>query len=323
MNPFALAAQYGVIPVINVPGEEFAQPLAEALTQGGLPLIEVTLRNEHSLGALKRIKQSMPEMTVGAGTVLSISQVDQALEAGADFIVAPGMNPKVVEYCLKKDVPVLPGCVTATEIEAGMSLGLNLFKFFPSEQLGGIKTMKELSGPYRNVQFIATSGISLQNLPDYMSCPSVAAVGGSFMAPSSLGEVKDWDGIIQRCRQVVRASHGFHIVHVGLNGANAQEGEERAKRFAEIFDLPYRPGGKSDFAGTMLESGKTKFPGEKGHIAVGTYSVERGAAYLQAKNVTLRDDWSKTDLQGRMVSVYLEEEIGGFAIHLLRSSEVK
>jgi len=323
MNPFTLAAQYGVIPVINIPGEEFAQPLAEALTQGGLPLIEVTLRNEHSLGALKRIKQSMPGMTAGAGTVLSIAQVDQALEAGADFIVTPGMNPKVVEYCLKKNIPVLPGCVTPTEIEAGMSLGLSLFKFFPSEQLGGVRTIEELSGPYRNVRFIPTSGINLQNLPAYMSCPSVAAVGGSLMAPSPLVQAKDWDGIVQRCKQVVRASHGFHIVHVGLNGANAQEGEERAKRFAEIFDLPYLPGGKSDFAGTMLESGKTKFPGTNGHIAVGTYNVERAAAYLQAKNIALREDWRKVDSQGRLVSVYLEEEIGGFAIHLLRNSEVK
>jgi len=323
MDPFTLAAQYGVIPVINIPGEEFAQPLAEALTQGGLPLIEVTLRNEHSLGALKRMKQSMPGMTAGAGTVLSISQVDQALEAGADFIVTPGMNPKVVEYCLKKNIPVLPGCVTPTEIEAGMSLGLSLFKFFPSEQLGGVRTIEELSGPYRNVRFIPTSGINLQNLPAYMSCPSVAAVGGSLMAPSPLVQAKDWDGIVQRCKQVVRASHGFHIVHVGLNGANAQEGEERAKRFAEIFDLPYLPGGKSDFAGTMLESGKTKFPGTNGHIAVGTYNVERAAAYLQAKNIALREDWRKVDSQGRLVSVYLEEEIGGFAIHLLRNSEVK
>jgi len=323
MDPFTLAAQYGVIPVINIPGEEFAQPLAEALTQGGLPLIEVTLRNEHSLGPLKRIKQSMPGMTAGAGTVLSISQVDQALEAGADFIVTPGMNPKVVEYCLKKNIPVLPGCVTPTEIEAGMSLGLSLFKFFPSEQLGGVRTIEELSGPYRNVRFIPTSGINLQNLPAYMSCPSVAAVGGSLMAPSPLVQAKDWDGIVQRCKQVVRASHGFHIVHVGLNGANAQEGEERAKRFAEIFDLPYLPGGKSDFAGTMLESGKTKFPGTNGHIAVGTYNVERAAAYLQAKNIALREDWRKVDSQGRLVSVYLEEEIGGFAIHLLRNSEVK
>lgn len=320
MDSFEIAAQYGIVPVINIPREELAVPLAQALTEGGLPLIEVTMRNPNSLAALRRIKREMPSMLAGAGTILTTQQVDEALDAGADFAVAPGFSPEVVEYCQKKGLPILPGCVTASEIEAGRRMGLRLFKFFPSEQLGGVKTIKELCGPYRDIQFVPTSGINLQNLPAYMCCEGVAAVGGSFMAPAALVAAEDWAGITALCRTAVNTALGFHLKHVGLNAGDEEKGAAIARRFAEIFGMPYLPGNRSDFAGTVLESCKVQFPGEKGHIAIGTYSVERAVAYLQRKNVPIRQEFLNVDPQGRMIAAYLEEEIGGFAVHLLRSN---
>lgn len=319
-NAFDKAALFGVVPVINIPEENLAEPLAKALIDGGLPLIEVTLRNESALRSLERIKKAFPEMCAGAGTVISVNQVDAALAVGADFIVTPGLNSDIVSYCQCKDIPVLPGCVTATEIEAGIALGLSLFKFFPAEKMGGLSTIKELCGPYRNIKFIPTSGMSFKNLSEYMACDKIAAVGGSFMAPAALVGAQDWEGITALCREAVRTVHGFHLAHIGINGTSGEEGAKRAQRFAEIFDLPYKAGGRSDFAGTILESGKMKFPGEKGHIAIGTHSVERAIAYLEGKGIKMREEFLNVNEQGVIIAAYLEEELNGFAIHLLRKS---
>lgn len=307
----------GIVPVIAIPDVESACPLAMALERGGIPLMEVTFRNAHAAACILAVKKRYPDMIVGAGTILATEQVDAALAAGADFIVAPGLNPEVVEYCGKKETLILPGCVTPTEIEAGRKLGLRLFKFFPSEQHGGVKTVAELCGPYRDVKFIPTSGITLQNLPDYMACDKVAAVGGSFMAPASFVAAGEWEKITERCKLAVRTALNFRLIHVGVNGTR-DEGEARAKRFAEIFDLPCRQGGRSDFAGDIFESGKIRFPGENGHIAIGTPSLERAAAFLKKRGVAFREEFKLTDENGRLVALYLEEEIGGFAIHLLR-----
>lgn len=315
---FRTIEEYGIIPVINIPKPELAKPLAKALEKAGLPIIEVTMRNDSATESLSQIKKNCPGVLVGAGTVLSIELAKQVMEAGADFIVTPGLNQNVVEFCLKQGVEVFPGCATPTEIEAGLSMSLNRFKFFPAEQLGGLKTIRELCGPYRSIKFIATSGINLNNLEDYLSCECIAAVGGSFMAPAELVMAEKFEEITALCRSAVRKSLGFHIMHVGINGKDADEGSQRARRFADIFDLPYKRGHKSDFAGTILESGNMKFPGELGHIAIGTNSVERAKTYLQRKGVSFREEFKKVDEQGKMVAVYLEEEIGGFAVHLLR-----
>lgn len=217
-NCFDAIAEVGIVPVINIPRPELAVPLAKALRAGGIPILEVTLRNDTALESLRRIKAEDPAMLVGAGTVLTCAQVDDALAAGADYIVTPGFNPRVVAHCQAAGVPVLPGCVTPTEIEAGREAGLRLFKFFPSEQLGGVKTIRELCGPYRDVRFVPTSGITLANMPTYLSCDCVAAVGGSCMAPAALVRAGEWTGITALCREAVRASLGFQIMHVGING---------------------------------------------------------------------------------------------------------
>ena len=318
MTVLERASLNGIMPVINIPKPELAVSLADALAAGGLPQIEVTLRNETALDSIRIIKAQRPDFVCGAGTVLSVSQAEDALAAGADFIVTPGFNPKVVEYCLSRGAEILPGCVTPAEIEAGMALGLSTFKFFPSESLGGVKTIRELCGPYRSVRFVPTSGITMENMPSYLSFRGVACVGGSFMAPASMVAAEEFDAITARCREAVRRSLGFAIRHVGINCKSAEEGERLARRFAFIFDFPYLPGERSDFSGTAAEFCKDAFPGSKGHVAISTLSVERAAHYLEKKGVALREDFRHFGKDGKPDSIYLAEEFAGFAVHFMQ-----
>ncbi len=203
MTAFEKVREIGVIPVIKIPGVEYAVPLAETLKNAGIPLIEVTMRNECALDCIREIKRAFPEMLVAAGTTVRAEQVLKAKQAGADMCVAPGLNEEVVRAAMEQDLPILPGCVTATEIEQGMKLGLSTFKFFPAELMGGVKTIKELTGPYYNIEFIPTSGINFETMSGYLANPKVAAVGGSFMAPAAKVLARDWEGISRLCRRAL------------------------------------------------------------------------------------------------------------------------
>ncbi|WP_330698007.1 bifunctional 4-hydroxy-2-oxoglutarate aldolase/2-dehydro-3-deoxy-phosphogluconate aldolase [Anaerotignum sp.] len=195
-------SKIGVVPVIKLERpEEDALPLAKALSEGGLPVAEITFRAEGADKAIKLMRDNYPDMIVGAGTVLYKEQVDRALAAGAQFIVSPGFNPKIVAYCIEKNVPIFPGCVTPTEIEAAHDLGLTTFKFFPAQQYGGLATIKALSGPYHQFMFMPTGGISLDNLKEYLSFKNICAVGGSFMVTDKLINGKEWDEITTICRK--------------------------------------------------------------------------------------------------------------------------
>lgn len=203
LTAFEKVRQIGIIPVIKIPGVEYAVPLARTLKEAGLPLIEVTMRNECALDCIREIKRAFPDMLVAAGTTVRPEQVSEAKEAGADMCVAPGLNEAVVHAALQQGMPILPGCVTATEIEQGLKLGLTTFKFFPAELMGGVKTIKELTGPYYNIEFIPTSGINFETMTGYLANPKVAAVGGSFMAPAAKVLAKDWEGISQLCHKAL------------------------------------------------------------------------------------------------------------------------
>lgn len=316
MTVFEKMKKIGIVPVIKIPSVEHAVPLAETLIKAGIPQIEVTLRNECALDCIKAIKAAHPEMTVAAGTVLSPELVKKAKEAGAELCVAPGLNEEVLAACRELDMPLLPGCVTATEIERGMQLGLTTFKFFPAELMGGVKTIKELTGPYSNIEFIPTSGINFDNLGTYLSNPKVAAVGGSFMAPADKVLAKDWDGIQALCEKALAICHNFRLIHIGINAG--EEGGALAQELGSLFGIGSRVGGRSDFAGDIFECCKIQFPGAHGHIAIGVRNVERAVAYLENKGYAMREEFVNYDAAGNLNAVYLEKEFAGFAIHLLR-----
>ena len=194
----------GVVPVIklNNPDRD-AVPLAKALIDGGVPVAEVTFRAAGAAKAIKAMHDAYPEMLVGAGTVLTTDQVDEAMAAGAQFIVTPGMDPEIVAYCKKVGVQIFPGCTTPTDYHTAYKFGLEVLKFFPAEQSGGIAKIKAMSAPFPMFKVMPTGGISLKNLADYAKNPVIAACGGSYMVTADLIEGGKWDEITDLCKKSV------------------------------------------------------------------------------------------------------------------------
>lgn len=197
-----------IIPVVKIDDVEKAVPLARALLQGGLPCAEITFRTAQAEEAIRRITAAYPEMLVGAGTVLTVEQVDKAASAGAKFIVSPGFNPKVVEHCLAIGIPITPGCSSPTDIEQALEHGLEVVKFFPAENLGGVGMLKAISAPYGGMKFIPTGGINAKNIRDYLALKTTWACGGSWMVKGDLIKAGDFETIEQLTREAVAAARG-------------------------------------------------------------------------------------------------------------------
>ena len=191
----------GLIPVVVLENAEDAEPLAGALCRGGLPYAEVTFRAEAAAESICRITRAYPEMVVGAGTVMTTDQVRQAMDAGATFIVTPGLNEPVMNYCIENGIPVVPGVMDTYAIEKAIAAGLDLLKFFPAEAAGGLKMLKALSGPYPKLRYMATGGINESNLADYLSDPRIAAVGGSWLCSAELVREGRFDEIGEKTRR--------------------------------------------------------------------------------------------------------------------------
>jgi 2-dehydro-3-deoxyphosphogluconate aldolase / (4S)-4-hydroxy-2-oxoglutarate aldolase len=184
-----------VVPVVEIPGVEFAVPLAEALVNAGLPCAEITFRTDSAAASIKAIADNVPDIHLGAGTVLTVEQADAAIDAGAKFLVAPGFNAQVVAHAAERGIPMLPGVATPTDIEQALSHGISLVKFFPAEANGGVDYLKAVSAPYRNVRFVPTGGIGTKNLLSYLNLPQVVACGGSWMVKKDLIAAKDFDSV--------------------------------------------------------------------------------------------------------------------------------
>ena len=192
-----------IVPVVKLDDAKDAVPLAKALIEGGLPCAEVTFRTEAAAESIKRMLEAYPDMLVGAGTVLTTAQVDAAIEAGAKFIVSPGFNPKTVRYCQEKDIPILPGVATASEIEQALELGLDTVKFFPAEVNGGLPAIKALSAPYHMMHFMPTGGVNLQNVKDYLAFDKVLACGGTWMVKDALINGGEFEKIKEMTKEAV------------------------------------------------------------------------------------------------------------------------
>ena len=205
MNELAQAiSRIGVVPVIKLGNpERDAAPLAKALCAGGVPVAEVTFRAAGADTAIRLMKEACPEIIAGAGTVTRTEQIDAAIAAGAQFIVTPGFDPELVAYAQQKGIPIYPGCTTASDYHAALKFGLELIKFFPAEQSGGLAKIKALAAPFPQFKVMPTGGVSLKNLREYLSSPIIAACGGSYMVTADLIDNQKWDEITELCRKSV------------------------------------------------------------------------------------------------------------------------
>lgn len=196
-------AEMLVVPVVVLNDAKDAERLADALVQGGLPCAEVTFRTAAAEESIRIMTRKYPEMLVGAGTVLTVDQVDRAVGAGAKFIVSPGFDPEVVDYCMKKEIPILPGIITPSEAAQAVRRGLKVVKFFPAEQFGGVTAIKALAAPYTMLKFMPTGGVSVKNLKDYLSCDKIICCGGSWMVKGELIQNGEYEKIEEMTKEAV------------------------------------------------------------------------------------------------------------------------
>lgn len=201
-------AELKVVPVVVLDDAKDAVPLAKALCEGGIPCAEVTFRTAAARDSIKAMAEAYPDMLVGAGTVLKTEQVDSAVEAGAKFIVSPGFDPEIVDYCLEKEIPVFPGCITPSEVAQAVKRGLKVVKFFPAEQFGGIATIKALAAPYVGLKFMPTGGISAKNLKEYLACKPIVACGGSWMVKKDMIQAGEFDKIRELTAEAAALANG-------------------------------------------------------------------------------------------------------------------
>jgi 2-dehydro-3-deoxyphosphogluconate aldolase/(4S)-4-hydroxy-2-oxoglutarate aldolase len=307
----------GLIPVVVFDKTDYAFPAAQAMIKGGLPVMEVTLRTDAGIESMKMIKQKYPEVTLGAGTVLSVEQAKKAVGAGCEFIVSPGFNDDIVKYCVDNGILVTPGCVTPTEIDHALKFGINIIKFFPANVYGGVGACKALHGPYRMVKFIPTGGISLSNLAEYADKDYIHAVGGGWLcSPNDMagGDFENITGIVKKSIDILL---GFELAHVGINMDNKDVSLTLANELASVFGVDVKEGNSSNFAGESIEVMNKQFRGKNGHIAIRTNSIDRAVYYLGNRGYKA-DMSSMTEKNGKKAAVYLENEFGGFAVHLLQ-----
>lgn len=203
-NLFEELEKKRIVPVVVLRNIADAKPLARALCDGGLPCAEVTFRTETAADCIQVMTEEFPEMLIGAGTVLTTAQADQAMKAGADFIVSPGLNPTVVKHCIKKKYPIIPGVNNPSDIEAALSFGLTLVKFFPAEASGGLEMIKALSGPYPQVRFMPTGGITPDNLHTYLAFDKVVACGGTWMVRDDLIKLQNFEEVKRLTEDALR-----------------------------------------------------------------------------------------------------------------------
>lgn len=308
----------GIVPVIQLDDPEKAVPLMDALCKGGIQLAEITFRSQAAGEAIRRVNEYGPDMLLGAGTVINTKQVDEAISAGAKFLVSPGFNHNIVKYCLERDIPIIPGVSTPSEMESAIEMGLEFVKFFPAEQMGGAAFLKSIYAPYRQLKFMPTGGINSSNLNEYLKLPNVIACGGSWMVKPDLIKNSSFDEITRLAREAINHMLGFDIAHIGVNCSDSTEADSVTNTICEMFGFQARMGDASNFAGAGVEILKSKYLGTHGHIAIHTNHVDRAIYCLKKSAVNFNEETRVVDDNGRTRTIYLKKEIGGFAFHLLQ-----
>jgi 2-dehydro-3-deoxyphosphogluconate aldolase/(4S)-4-hydroxy-2-oxoglutarate aldolase len=312
----------GILPIATINDVNKAAQLANTLYESGLPVLEVTFRTKTAHLAIEQIVKDSPKILVGAGTILTVEDVQKAVDSGARFIISPGFNPKIIEYCLYKSIPVIPGVLTPTEIQHAIENNLKVVKLFPAESAGGLPYLKSVAAPFKDLKYIPTGGINNSNLLSYLQFPKVLACAGSWMMQSEMIEAGQFQAIASLAKQAVATMLGFELRHVGMNLSSADEAKNIAGQLENLFQFSSKDTEGSIFVGAQFRDSapsvevlKKRNHGEHGHIAIATNFIERAIAYLAIKGVKIKSE-TMNEKDGKLKTVYLDLELGGFAIHL-------
>ena len=319
MNPVVQRVyEIGIIPVIAFNSVDEALPLCKALMDGGLPAAEVTFRTACAEDCIKKIHDELPDMLLGAGTVLTTDQADRAMAAGASFIVSPGFDPNVTKHVIDKGGIMMPGTCSPGEMQQAMNLGCEAIKFFPAEANGGVAMLKNIGGALKTAKWMCTGGINAKNVNDYLAYPQIFAVGGTWMCKSDKIKAGAWDEITAMCREAVDTMLGLELGHIGINCADEAEAAKTAEVLGSLLSMAVKPGNSSIFVGKKeFEIMKKPGRGTHGHIAILTNNVDRAIYHLGLRGVQFDMD-SKNVKDGKTIAIYLADEVAGFAIHLVQ-----
>lgn len=301
----------GIVPVVVLNNENNASTLATVFLENNIPIMEVTFRTPAACNAVRNISENNSKMIVGAGTILSVEMAEAAINAGAKFIICPGYDDSIVNYCTENNIPIIPGVSTATEVQKAVAAGLDILKFFPAEQSGGVGMLKSLSSPFSGVRFMPTGGINAENIGKYCRCPNVLACGGSWVCPSTLIDEGKFGEISSLCKEAIQKIHGFSLCHVGINANDHATAANVAQQYQSLLSLPIKEYTNSLFVGDIFEIMKIPFLGEKGHIAIGVNNIKRAMKFFEIQGYS----FSETGyVEGNCA--YFNEQFGEFAVHL-------
>ena len=270
MNPIVEKVyQIGIIPVIAFNSVDEALPLCKALAEGGLPAAEVTFRTACAEECIRKIHEEMPEMLLGAGTVLTCEQADRAMAAGASFIVAPGFDPEVCKHVIAKGGIMMPGTCSAGEMQQAMNMGCEALKFFPAEANGGVGMLKNIGAALKGARWMCTGGVNAKNVNDYLGYDQIFAVGGTWMCKSDVIKAGDWAKITAQSKEAVDTMLGLKLQHVGVNTGNEEEAMKVANLIGSLLNMKVAPGNSSIFVGNK------EFEIMKTHTTQGGQLLER------------------------------------------------
>lgn len=293
----------GLVPVVTVERLEDALPLAKALCDGGLPAVEVTFRTPCAKEAIAKMVEAYPHMMIGAGTVLTKKQVDDAVEVGAKFVVSPGLNPEIVAYAKKKEILMIPGCMGPSDIERAIALGLDFVKFFPAEAAGGLPMIQAMAAPYTQIKFMPTGGINEKNIDHYLACDKIVACGGSWMANAKMIKQGKFEEITKATVQAVRTMLGLTFLSVHTVGR--WEEKSQSSFLSTLIDKEVQ----------SIDINDTK---SKGYVTYSTTSLKRVMSYLELIGEASEQVQKTYDEQGKCNEVYLQQKGNALDIQFIQ-----
>ena len=319
MNPVLQRVyEIGIIPVIAFNDVDEAIPLCKALMDGGLPAAEVTFRTACAEECIRKIHEELPDMLLGAGTVLTNDQADRAMAAGASFVVAPGYDPNVTQHVIDKGGLMMPGTCSAGEMQQAMNQGCEAIKFFPAEANGGVDMLKNIGAALKTAKWMCTGGVNAKNVNTYLANPQIIAVGGTWMCKSDKIKAGAWEDITAACKEAVDVMLGLELGHIGINCADDAEALKTAELLGSLLSKAVAPGNSSIFVGNKeFEIMKKPGRGTHGHIAIKCNSIDRAVYHLGQRGVKFDMD-SMVNKNGKNIAIYLADEVAGFAIHLVQ-----
>ena len=303
---------FGLVPVIKVDRVEDAIPLGRALINGGLPVAEITFRTDAAEDAIARLNKELPEILTGAGTVLTVAQAQKAVRAGARFIVSPGFNVPVVEYCIENNIPVTPGINSPTQIEMALERKLNILKFFPAEASGGLPLLRAMAAPYVGVKFIPTGGINKDNLNSYLGFNRVQACGGSWMVKPELISAGKFDEIEKLAKEAVAIMLGYTFGCIRFAESSREKAEESANLLGDLFNFKNTAAGGTIRIGSEIEISAESSPEENHKLAVYTNDLRRAVFYLKRKGLPGGVEIPT----GTGNEVFIGKKVSGFGLYL-------